>query len=395
MSFNKEIISAEVQEFILKNEHAVPNQVALKKSPFQHVSSSELAQQIESRRKAKRKLPTWFQTEGIYYPKTLSIEQTSSEITAKFKQQLINPDESLIDLTGGFGVDAYYFSLLAKQVVHCEIDSLLSKIAENNARVFKRTNIQFEQGNGIDILLKDTEERFDTIYIDPARRVNTKKVFLLQDCEPNVLAHHNVLLERAKQVIIKSSPLLDISQTLAQLQNIKEIYILSIKNECKELLVVLSKEPVSHPKIIARLLIEDEASFTFYADEEQNATASFGEPENYLYDPDAALLKAGCFKLISSRYQINKLHVNTHLYTSTKQIENFAGRVFKINKLIDYKDFKKEKKHPAASIVSKNFPINAATLRKKHTIQESAEHFLFFCKTVDEKLQVISAKRLS
>lgn len=394
MSFNEAILSTDVQDFILKNESIEPNQVALKKAIFSQVGNSELAQQIESRRKAKKKLPTWYMTDGIYYPKTLSIEQSSSEKTANFKKKLISSGESLIDLTGGFGVDAYYFSLMAKKVIHCEIDPTLSKIAEHNAKVLNRKNIEFRQGDGMDIL-KKSEEHFDTVYIDPARRLNTKKVFLLQDCQPDILEYRQTLLGKSKQVIIKTSPLLDISQTLIQLQNIKEIYILSIKNECKELLIVLDQEPNSRTKITAKLLNEDERSFSFFADEEPEAKASFSEPENYIYDPDASLLKAGCFKLISTHYKLNKLHINTHLYTSSKRIENFAGRSFKIKTVTNYKDFKKGKNHPAASIISKNFPINSATLRKKHKIKESAEHFLFFCKTYDENLQVISAERLS
>ncbi|WP_118194450.1 THUMP-like domain-containing protein [Albibacterium indicum] len=394
MSLNEKILTTEVQKFIIENEWTDPKLIALKKTPFLQVNSAELAQQIESRRKAKKKLPTWYMTNGIYYPKALSIEQSSSEQTADFKRQLISSNESLIDLTGGFGVDAHYFSLTAKKVVHCEIDPTLSKISKHNAKVLNRKNIEFRQGNGIDIL-KKSNEHFDTIYIDPARRLNTKKVFLLQDCQPDILEHRQTLLERSKQVIVKTSPLLDISQTLVQLQNIKEVYILSIKNECKELLIVLGQEPVSRTKITAQLLNEDERSFSFFADEELEAKALFSEPESYIYDPDASLLKAGCFKLISTYYQLNKLHINTHLYTSSNKIENFAGRTFKIKAVMDYRDFKKGKDHPAASIISKNFPINSTTLRKKHKIKESAEHFLFFCKTHDENLRVISAERLS
>ncbi|MFB5946537.1 class I SAM-dependent methyltransferase [Albibacterium profundi] len=395
MKFNPDIITPEVQEFILRNENASPSSIALKQSPFSGVSGSELAQQIESRRKAKKKLPTWFQAKGIYYPKALSIEQSSSEITANFKQQLIKTGTSLIDLTGGFGVDTHYMSLSAKQVLHCELDPLLSEIAKHNARILKRPNIDFNQGNGIDIVLSRPKGSFDTIYVDPARRVNTKKVFLLQDCEPNILDHHSSLLERAKQVIVKSSPLLDISQTLTQLTSIQEIYILSIKNECKELLIVLQETPVQRPRITVKLLNRHEVSFSFYPDEEQRARPIFGEPETYLYDPDAALLKAGCFKLISSYYQIKKLHTNTHLYTSKELIDDFAGRVCRIKKVSDYKDFKKEKNHKPASIVSKNFPIKAEALRKKHNIEESSDHFLYFCKDVNEKLQVVSAERLT
>lgn len=395
MNFNRDVLTAEVQEFILRNENASPSDIALKQSPFPSVSSSELAQQIESRRKAKKKLPTWFQTNGIYYPKALSIEQSSSEITAKFKQQLIKADTSLIDLTGGFGVDTHYMSLSAQHALHCEIDPALSKIAEHNAHVLNRPNIEFIQGDGINTVSSHPKDSFDTIYVDPARRVNTKKVFLLQDCEPNILDHHVSLLERAKQVIVKSSPLLDISQTLKQLNTIHEIYILSIKNECKELLIVLQKAPVDRPKITVKLLNQQEVSFSFYADEEQSATPAFSKPEDYLYDPDAALLKAGCFKLISSHYQINKLHTNTHLYTSKDKIVDFAGRIFRITQVTDYKDFKKEKNHRSASVVSKNFPIKAEALRKKHKIDESADHFLYFCKDINEKLQVISAERLS
>lgn len=390
---NREVLTPAVQRFLLDEINSDPKKIALSKSPFKNVSSSELATQIESRQKTKKKLPLWFNADSIYYPPTISIEQASSETTALYKSKLIPKNGTVIDLTGGFGVDTLYFSLKSKSVIHCEINSQLSEIASHNAKQLGRENIHFINGNGIDYITQNNNI-YNTVFIDPSRRVNTRKVFKLDDCEPNIIQYQGELLKKSQQVIIKTSPLLDISLSISQLNHVKEVHIISLKNECKELLFILEKDFLNAPFIHATLINDDnEYTFSFLETEEKKATFQIGEPLQYLYDPDVAILKAGCFKLISKYYKLNKLNQNTHLYTSNNRIESFPGRVFKVKEVYEYKDFKKIKTKLAANVIAKNFPLNVESLRKKYKIEESENSFIFFCKTNNDKLSVLLAER--
>lgn len=391
---NREILTEAVQTFLMKNADADPRKIALAKSPFDKVSSSELALQIESRQKAKKKLPLWYDTDLIYYPPSISIEQASSEKTARYKTRLIHEGDSVIDLTGGFGVDDLYFSEKAQQVVHCEINAYLSEIVKYNSEQLGKKNIQFQTGDGIDFLLQGGEHpSYDAVFIDPSRRVNTQKVFKLDDCEPNIIEWQEEIFKKSSRIIVKTSPLLDISLSLSQLKNVKEVHVVSIKNECKELLFVLEKDYVGDIQIHTVLLNEPELSFSFLESQERKTDLILGTPMNYLYDPDAALLKAGCFKLIAERFGLKKLHLSTHLYTSQMKVESFPGRTFKIKEILDYKDLKKTKIGLSASVIAKNFPLNVENVRKKHKIGESKDNFMFFCKVADESLKVIFAER--
>jgi 16S rRNA G966 N2-methylase RsmD len=393
---NKEILLHDVQDFLKSSVKENPKDIALRKSQFANVSSSELATQLESRQRAKKKLPLWFQSSGIYFPSSLSIEQASSEETALYKARLIQENTSLIDLTGGIGVDSYYFSKRAKKVVHCELSPDLSKIAKHNAEVLGAKNIEFFEEDGVEFLKQQSKDSFQIIYLDPSRRVKTRKVFMLNDCEPNVIELFQDLLEKASTVIIKTAPLLDISLTLTELMHVKEVHIISIKNECKEVLFILKRDFTNEPTIkVAGLGKDSSFDFHFLQKEEKNAVADYSLPQNYLFDPDVALLKAGCFKLLSQRYAIQKIHPNTHLYTSKNQLDDWPGRSFKIKETYEYKDFKKKKKDWNANVISRNFPLKVEELRKKHRIAESTMEYLFFCKGIDEKLYVIHVDRLA
>jgi 16S rRNA G966 N2-methylase RsmD len=393
---NKEILKQEVQDFLKVHAKENAKDIALKKSPFIGVSSSELATQFESRQKAEKKLPLWFGTEGIYYPLSLSIEQASSEETALYKASLIQENSSLVDLTGGIGIDSYYFSKRAKKVVHCEINPELSEIAKHNAEVLGSKNIKFVKGNGVEFLIKQAKGEFQTIYLDPSRRVNTKKVFMLQDCEPDVVDLQDELMEKASTILIKTAPLLDISLALAELKHVREVHVISLKNECKEVLFLLEKDFKDAPLIRVVGLGKDAGfEFNYLVKQEKQAVASYSSPKQYLYDPDAGLLKAGCFKLLSQHYAVQKLHPSTHLYTSEDLLPSFPGRSFEIEEVYEYKDFKKIKRNWNANVIAKNFPLKVEEIRKRHKIREGDRGYLFFCKTEGEKLSVVYANRLA
>jgi len=209
--------------------------VLLKKPLFEHITNRELVEQIEAKKKSAKKLPTWFNANNIYYPKKINIEQTSSEITARYKSEYI-AGKSLLDITGGFGIDSYFFSKKIDTTLHCEIDKKLSEIVRHNYQILGVKNINTICADGI-VYLKENNQLYDWIYVDPSRRSNIKgKVFQLSDCLPNIGRHLNLLFKRSKKILIKTSPLLDISKGISELKNVAALHIVAVNNEVKELL---------------------------------------------------------------------------------------------------------------------------------------------------------------
>jgi 16S rRNA G966 N2-methylase RsmD len=241
---NLAILRPDVQKFINDNLQFDSIKLILKGSPFDALSIQEIANQIIAKQKSEKKLPTWFSTKNIYYPEKISIEQTSSEITAKYKSELVSGN-SIIDITGGFGIDCFYFSKKFKKVIHCEINDDLSTIVKYNYQQFGIHNIDTFSGDGIKYL-KNTAAFFDCMYIDPSRRNDVKgKVFLLQDCLPNVPENIDFLFTKTTQILLKNSPILDITNAINELKFVKEVHVIAIKNEVKEVLFLLEKEYIN------------------------------------------------------------------------------------------------------------------------------------------------------
>jgi 16S rRNA G966 N2-methylase RsmD len=386
---NNKLLAKAVQDYINANLNADVNQIALAKSPFEGISSSELATQITAKKKSEKKLPTWFNTENIYYPPVLSIEQTSSEITAQYKSKLVKGD-TLIDITGGFGIDAYYFSKKTKVVTHCEINPELSAIAEHNAQALQANNIEFKAEDGI-AYIQSTDKHFDTIYVDPARRAEKGKVFMLKDCTPDIVSNLDALSEKSTRIIIKTAPLLDISAGLSELKQVSEIHIVSVKNECKELLWVIDKGFDQDTKIVAITLNGGlEKNFSFYKSS-TNGPVQFTDsliPGDYLYEPDAALLKSGAFNLIGSTYNLLKLHPQTQLFTSAIVNKDFPGRIFKIEQILTTGDLKKLG-NLKGNVIVRNYPAKPEDLVKKYKIKADQDQFLIFTKVANGENVVI------
>ncbi len=362
--------------------------VLLKKSIFQGVSPQELAQQIESKKKCQKKLPTWFETPGIYYPKKINIEQTSSEISAQYKSEII-AGKSVADLTGGFGIDSYYFSKKIASVFYCEIDADLHEIASHNFKILSAKNIQAFAKNGLDFL-KGSDEKFDWIYIDPSRRNKTKgKVFQLSDCEPNIADNLAFIFRKSDTVLIKTAPLLDISMGISELSDVKEIHIVAINNDVKELLWVLEKGAVGKIRIrTINFTKSGQQHFDFLLNDEKHIVSQFSAPLKYLYEPNASILKSGAFKTIGKAYGLHKLQQHTHLYTSNALID-FSGRRFQIISVNSYnKKSLKNLNIKKANITTRNFPDSVATIRKKFNITEGGNSFLFFFKNLEDIHQV-------
>ena len=387
---NEHILDQSVQEFISRHLNDDVHKIAMSKSPFKEVEARELANQIAAKNKSARKLPEWYNHSGIYYPPLLSIEQCSSETTAAYKAKL-PIGNSLIDLTGGFGVDSHYFAKIVGSVVHCEINSELSEIAAHNATILGQNNISFLATDGVEYL-KNTTAKFDTIYIDPARRSTAGKVFMLKDCTPNVVEHLDLLLDKSSRIIIKTAPLLDLTAGLKELKNVSEIHIVSVKNECKELLWVIDKVESANVKITSVTLNETEKSFSFFKGDEESAETELlsGTPSGYLYEPDTALLKSGAFNLIGSIYGLKKLNLQTQLYTSEKVNIEFPGRIFKINRVISSGELKKEKQL-IGNVIVRNYRDKAENLVKKYKIKPDNHRFLIFTESKNDGYIVIDA----
>ena len=392
---NKDILHTEIQEFINNNLSSDAAELLLKGVPFKHIDSKLIIAQIEAKKRCEKKLPTWYNTKNIYFPNKLNIEQTSSETTAKYKSNLVYGN-NIIDLTGGFGVDTFYFSKQLKNVIHCEINTELSEIVVYNFETLQISNINNVNDNGIDVL-KRLNQSFDWIYIDPSRRDDLKqKVFLLADCEPNIKTHQDVLLKHAKNVMIKTSPLLDLTATLSDLNNVKQIHIVAVNNEVKELLWILERDYKGEVEVKSiNFKKTNTQHFRFIFNEEFNAVANYSKPLTYLYEPNSAVLKSGGFNSISDILNINKLHQHSHLYTS-EVIVDFPGRNFKIEKVLPYnkKAFSKEK-ISKANVTTRNFPLSVSEIRKKLKIKDGGDIYLFFTININEEKIILVCSKMN
>ncbi|XRE44708.1 SAM-dependent methyltransferase [Tenacibaculum discolor] len=391
---NKNILHPEVQSYINNNLKVSIEQFIFKGSPFKDVSVQELANQVIAKQKSEKKLPIWFQTKNIYYPPKLSIEQTSSEITAEYKSKLVNGD-SIIDITGGFGVDCYAFSKRFKKVVHCEINEELSEIVSYNYQQLEVSNIRAVATDGLEYL-KNTSEKFDCIYIDPSRRNDTKgKVFLLSDCLPNIPEHLDFLFEKSNTILVKNSPILDISSTINELKFVKEIHVVAVNNEVKELLFLLTKEYKQLIKVSAVNLLKNSVQgFNFNLGD--GFKSEYSTPLKYLYEPNSAILKSGGFNQIANQQKVNKLHQHSHLYTSEKLVKDFPGRIFEINNVFTYnkKKVKKQITDTKANITTRNFPKTVAQLRKETKLKDGGNTYLFFTTNINDELIVIDCRKI-
>ncbi|QBA63845.1 class I SAM-dependent methyltransferase [Muriicola soli] len=391
---NKNILKTGLQDFIENNYNTDIVSVLLSKPRFLQISAQELGQQLYGKKKAEEKLPTWFKTPGIYYPNRVQLEQTSSEITAAHKASMLSGNQ-VADLSGGFGVDTYFFSRKIPRVTYCEIDPELNEIVRQNATALGINNVDFHCADGIEFL-KNTATEFDWIYLDPSRRdQDKKKVFQLADCSPDVILHRDLLLRKAGAVMIKTSPLLDLSAGIEQLKEVAEIHVVAVDNEVKELLWILRKDsPNKEVKITAVNFTKSEQQvFEFERNKEKIASCSFSDPLTYLYEPNSAVLKAGAFKAICRAHDVKKLHEHSHLYTSDALI-SFPGRVFRIEEIKPYNSaVLKTIKGSKVNVSTRNFPERVAAIRKKFKLKDGGDKYLFFTINKDNQRIVIQCTK--
>jgi precorrin-6B methylase 2 len=393
MSIYEDILASKVQQFIKENYKKDIPSLVLKGSPFSHIPIEDLLQQIESKRKAEKKLPNWFSNDGILYPKKLSLEQCSSESTAEYKASIVSGN-SLIDVTGGFGIDTYYFSKQFKEVTYCEINEELADVVEHNLKQLKVDNVSIKATNGIRYL-KEVDEPFDVLFVDPSRRDDVKgKVFLLKDCVPYLPPKIPFLLSKAKTLLIKVSPLLDLSQTIKELQFVSEIHIVAVNNEVKELLFVVTKDSDAAIQI-QTVNFQHGTVQQFGFEYGESPYSNYEMPQRYLYEPNAAVLKSGGFHHLTHTYEVFKLQEHSHLYTSETLLD-FPGRAFEIEAVFPY-DKKKITKHleeRKANITTRNFPKSVAQIRKELKLKDGGKIYLFFTKNMKQKLICLVCKKL-
>lgn len=390
---NKALLHLEVKTFIQEHLYEDLTKLILKGSPFPSVSIQEIATQISGLKKAKNKLPTWFKNQDILYPPNLNLEQTSSEITAKYKSELISGN-ALIDLTGGLGIDDYYFSKKFNKVIHCELNKTLSVLAVHNFESLGANNIKTCIGDGLQIL-EELDEKVDWIYLDPARRDDYGgKVFLLEQCTPNVPENLKFLFQKSDRILIKSSPLLDLSAGIAELRKVVEIHIVAVNNEVKELLWVLNRN-ISNTIKVKTVNITNKETQVFEALLEDEAEPSqYSFPLKFLYEPNPAIMKSRLFNALSSETNTYKLQSNSHLFTS-EGLQPFPGRSFEIIEIVPYskKALKRSLKLKKANITTRNFPKSVDEIRKKLKIEEGGNEYLFFTTNLhNEKIIVVCRK---
>lgn len=351
--------------------------------------------QIKARQKAKIKLPEWFENEDVIFPKMLSIEQCSSEITAKFKANLVS-GETLIDLTGGMGVDVALMSKKFKKAFYFEQNADLLNVTKYNFEQLGIKNVTFVEGNSVENLSKVIPSNFKKIenswiYLDPHRRDDSgNKVVRLQDCEPNILAIKDLLFEYTDNILLKASPMLDIDLAMLDLGNVSQVYVVAVENEVKEVLFHLEK--TKSEKIIlnaVNLTKQHTTTLSFNKFEEKNASIILGTPKQYLYEPNAAIMKSGGFRYIAQHFDLQKIAPHSHLYTSEELVANFQGRVFKILAVckVDKKEISKYLSENKANITIRNFPLTVQQIRDKLKLSDGGSEYLFA--TTDAKNQKI------
>ena len=390
---NKNIFDKSVQDYISKNLSTDVFKVILKKQIFPKVTNKEIAEQISAKAKSKKKLPTYFNTPNIYFPNKVNIEQTSSEKTAEFKSKIVTGN-TMIDATGGFGVDSMYFSKEFKKTVYIEENKELFEIVKVNSNKLGLNNIKHLNDDGIEYV-KKIDTVIDLLYIDPSRRnKENKKVHFLSDCTPLIDYDLIESLQNFKTILIKCSPIIDLKKTINDLKVVSKIYIVGINNEVKEVLFKLNKQSNNDIKIKCIDLSNRDLDFEFNINEIDNKkNDDNSEVLNYLYEPNSMILKSGAFGLICDRYDVKKLNTNSHLYTS-KELIDFPGRVFTVNSVVNYsKRNLKDLNISKANITTRNFPIDVKDIRKKSKILDGGEDYLFFTTNHTNEQIIIKTKK--
>jgi 16S rRNA G966 N2-methylase RsmD len=411
-------LSEAEKSFIKSHQNDEVTTLLLQAKKYLNLNIPDLVLQIKARQKAKIKLPEWFENEGVIFPKMLSVEQSSSEITAKFKASLVS-GEMLIDLTGGMGVDIAYMSKNFKKAIYFEQNADLLNVTKYNFEQLGIENVEFVEGNSGEELKDlgvDGKKGNTWIYLDPHRRDDTgSKVVRLQDCEPNILKIKDLLLKYTDHILLKASPMLDIDLAISDLGNVSQVYVVAVENEVKEVLFHINNTRSDDSKTLktdtsdyhltttnevtlnaVNLSKTNSTTLSFTKSEEKNASIKLGSPKQYLYEPNAAIMKSGAFRFIAQHFDLQKIAPHSHLYTSEELVENFQGRIFKIIAVckLDKKEISKHLTDKKANITIRNFPLTVQQIRDKLKLSDGGNEYLFATTDAQNQKIVIVCRKL-
>lgn len=399
-------------QFVTEHAGDDPERLLLSAGRWPEIDVRRAARNIGARAKIRTKIPSWYAHPELEYPGSLPLEQASSEATALYKQAFVPAGARIADLTGGLGVDCWFMSRGAAEAHYCERHGELCAAARHNFKALsssdvaaddgatqngaisrKGSHIAVHEGDGIE-WLQQQSEHFDLIYLDPARRdTNARRVYDISDCEPNLLEVKDLLLSKGRRILAKISPMADISRTLSQFPEAREMHVLAVAGEVKELLLLLEPGSNGEPLIVAHDILHEGAHhFEFHPSEEPEAEVRYaGQIGKYLLQPSKALLKAGAFRLLSQRYKLEKLAPSTHLYTADARTDGFPGKCFEVKSVLDWsKASLKELKqtYDRLEMTALNFPLATDALRTKLGIADGGTHHLF-ATTLGDKRKVL------
>ena len=394
MALNPSILTREFQDFIRSDRASELLSGGVFASPFNGISPQELATQIKGYRKALEKLPRLAARQGIVYPSGLSMEQCSSEATARYKAALLPEGRRCADLTGGFGIDTLALSERFAQVDYYETQVELARIAAHNFSVLEADNISVHSEDGLAAL--ETGQEYDLIYADPARRdTHAHRVFSVTDCTPDIASAKELLLSRSRRLLVKLSPMLDIAATLRIFPQTSQVHVVAVRNEVKELLLVIERGFCGQAVCCAADLYPGREDRIFSGDfPGAHSVLPVSEAQQYLYDPSAALRKAGLADAYGLSAGLFKLHPSTGLYTSPQRIEGFQGRVFRTLGTVNRKNIEEYFPQRRASVVTRNYPAAAASLARDFRLKDSERMFLIAFRDDRNRPLLLAAERV-
>ena len=348
-------------------------------------------QQIQARQKAKQKLPSWAAHPDLIFPSSLSLEQASSEETAKFKSRILPKGKNMIDLTGGYGVDTFYLAENFERAVYCERNPELSAIVEHNFNLLQPGKFEISQGDSLEYISKSVLT-FDLIFVDPARRGNhNQKLYKLADCEPDIASFWKLLKSKGNSILVKASPMLDIKQAFIEIPDIQQVWVVSVKNEVKEVLLFWEKGKENKERLFHAVDLQSGGprKFSFTYEEEESSESIYGEVEKYLLEPYSPILKAGAFRSFGQKFGLKKLHPNSHVYTCEDLPDAIPGRIFEVIQEINNpkKELKQLFPTGKVNVITRNYALSSDELKKKYRLKDGGDNFLIGTK-VGEKFRL-------
>jgi len=396
MNWQSFLKNEEIIQKIHENRGQNVATLALKWANKKDESTAFVLTQIQGRAIAERKIPTWAHHEGLFYPDKTAMEQCSSELTARFKSNLLEGLE-VADLTGGLGIDSYFISLKAKRLVYVEPNLNRFEMAQHNFNVLGSKNVTFYQSSAEEFLSNSELASLNCIYIDPSRRnENQNRVFLLKDMQPDLRLLIDYFKPLNMRMLIKLSPMLDIQSALKELEGVKDVYIVSVDDECKELLFNIDFKFDGKTTIkCVNITNEKVQNFNYLLGKEENSSFEVTEALKYIYDPFSSLNKAGGFKSLAIKFGLNKISSNTHLFTSDNMLNDFFGNCFEVLRVDDFssKEFIGiENKKGVIKI--RNFRMTQSEIEKKTKITYGPDYFYFFYSDAANRMKVATTKKV-